>query len=168
MPGKVALSFPINQFHEKRLKKLAYIYIYINKCFPWRNLCWIWKKLQHNIGFPTIKLPVSTKKFYDWPVQYYFWQIWYMILGYWIKLSCLYIPQGHHFISTLWLCPDEYIFILFWAKSTFKSRELEKHGSKQIKAIKTWACMWRWFAEFHWPQQPPLSHDQFLSNHQYS
>ena len=33
------------------------------------------------------------------------------LLGYRIEFSCLYIPQGHNFISTLWLCStDEYVF----------------------------------------------------------
>ena len=35
---------------------------YINKNASYEgNLCWIWKKKQHNIGFPTFKLPTSTK-----------------------------------------------------------------------------------------------------------
>jgi len=34
-----------------------------------------------------------------------------------IKFSCLYIPQGHYFISTLWLWNiDEYLIFWFWAK----------------------------------------------------
>jgi len=31
-----------------------------NKSFLWRNLCSVRKKKQHNIGFPTFKLPAST------------------------------------------------------------------------------------------------------------
>jgi len=31
--------------------------------------------------------------------------------------SCLYIPQRHHFIHTLWLwSTNECVFFLFWAK----------------------------------------------------
>ena len=36
------------------------------------------------------------------------------LLGYRIKFSCLYIPQGHYLISTLWLwSTDEYVIFLF-------------------------------------------------------
>jgi len=38
--------------------KLAYIYY--NKWVLWRYWCWVWKKKQHNIGFPIFKLPAST------------------------------------------------------------------------------------------------------------
>jgi len=41
------------------------------------------------------------------------------LLNYKIEFSCLYIPQGHAFISTMWLCStDEYDF--FERRSTFK------------------------------------------------
>ena len=33
------------------------------------------------------------------------------LLGYRIKLSCLYLPQGHYFISTMWVWSTyEYVF----------------------------------------------------------
>jgi len=39
------------------------------------------------------------------------------ILGYRIEFSCLYVPQGHYLISTLWLwCTDEYVNFWFWVK----------------------------------------------------
>jgi len=39
------------------------------------------------------------------------------LLGYRIEFSCLYIPQGHYFTSTLWLwSTDEYGKFWFWAK----------------------------------------------------
>jgi len=39
----------------------------------------------------------------------------YIITGYRIKFSCLYIPQGHYFISTLWLWrTDKYVFIVLF------------------------------------------------------
>jgi len=60
---KVALSLPINHFHKKNyIKKLAYIYY--DKCFLWRNLYWVWKKKQHNLGFPFFKLPQVLNIFY--------------------------------------------------------------------------------------------------------
>ena len=37
--------------------------------------------------------------------------------GYMIKFSCLYIPQGHYFISTVWLrSTDEYVHFWFCVK----------------------------------------------------
>jgi len=40
-----------------------------------------------------------------------------LLLGYRIEFRCLYIPQGHYFISTLGLwSTDEYFFELFWPK----------------------------------------------------
>ena len=39
------------------------------------------------------------------------------LLGYRIEFSCLYIPQEHYFISTLWLWSiDEYVRFWFWVK----------------------------------------------------
>ena len=35
-------------------------YIYWNKWCCWRKLCWVWKRKQQIIGFPTFKLPEST------------------------------------------------------------------------------------------------------------
>ena len=36
------------------------------------------------------------------------------LLGYMIELCCLYFPQGHTFISTMWLwSTDDYVNILF-------------------------------------------------------
>ena len=63
---KVALSFPINKlikFLKTCFKKLAYIYY--NKWFLWRNLCWLRTKNQNNIRFSTFKLSQITKK-YEW------------------------------------------------------------------------------------------------------
>ena len=38
-------------------------------------------------------------------------------LGYRTKFSCLYLPQAHNFISTVWLwSTDEYVMFWFWAK----------------------------------------------------
>ena len=59
-----------------------------------------------------------------------------MILGYWIKLSCLYIPQGHHFISTLWLCADEYIFIFFEQNPPLKAGNLKNMAVNKLKQLK--------------------------------
>ena len=58
LPLKVALSFPINKIHIL-FKELAYIYY--DKCFLWRYLCWVLKKKQHNLGLHTFKMPTSTK-----------------------------------------------------------------------------------------------------------
>ena len=39
------------------------------------------------------------------------------LLGHRTEFSCLYLPQGHNFISTVWLwSTDEYVIFLFWAK----------------------------------------------------
>ena len=45
-----------------------------------------------------------------------------------IALSCLYLPQGHYFLSTLWLwSTDEYVFFLdFERMSIFKSEHVQK------------------------------------------
>ena len=44
------------------------------------------------------------------------------LLSYRIEFRCLYIPQGHNVISTLWLwSTGEYVFILYFEQiSTFK------------------------------------------------
>jgi len=36
-----------------------------NTYFWWRNLCWVWKKKIHSIGFSTFKFPASAKNVYD-------------------------------------------------------------------------------------------------------
>mgnify|MGYP006890319217 CR=1 FL=1 len=39
------------------------------------------------------------------------------LLGYRIEFSCLYLPQGHTFISIVWLgSTDKYVMFLFWVK----------------------------------------------------
>jgi len=44
-------------------------------------------------------------------------RFWYMITRIKIEFSCRYLPQGHHFISVLWLrSTDEYLYFWFWAK----------------------------------------------------
>ena len=46
------------------------------------------------------------------------------LLGYRVEFSCLYIPLGHYFISTLWLwSTDEYVNFDFERKSTFNVAE---------------------------------------------
>ena len=86
-----------------KIINLFLVDIYHNKCFLYRNLGQVWKK-KNDIGFPTFKLPASTKIFSDWPVKYIciiFEDFGIWLLGYRIKFSCLYIPQGHYFIITL-------------------------------------------------------------------
>mgnify|MGYP006890274217 CR=1 FL=1 len=40
------------------------------------------------------------------------------LLGYRIELCCLYFPQGHIFLSTMWLCStDDYVNILILNES---------------------------------------------------
>ena len=41
------------------------------------------------------------------------------LLDYWIEFSCLYISQGHYFISTLWLWEDEFVLKKIERKSIF-------------------------------------------------
>ena len=50
------------------------------------------KQKQHKIEFPTFKLTYIM--FDDFGIR---------LLGYRIEFSCLYIPQGHYFMSTFWL-----------------------------------------------------------------
>ena len=65
-------------FLNKHLKKLAYIYY--NKCFLCRNLCWVWKKNTTTILVFLISICLQVVKiFYDWPNKYYFWWFQYMI-----------------------------------------------------------------------------------------
>jgi len=53
------LSFWVNYFRNKTyFKKLAYRYY--NKCFLWRNLCWVWKKKTTRCWYSCFKLPAST------------------------------------------------------------------------------------------------------------
>ena len=59
---------------------------------------------QHNLGLNTFKLPASTNHSINInPLNNMFddFSIW--LLGYRTEFSCLYIPQGHNFISTVWL-----------------------------------------------------------------
>ena len=46
------------------------------------------------------------------------------LLGYRTVFSCLYLSQGHSFISTVWLwSTDEYVlFVCFWAKGHLKTK----------------------------------------------
>ena len=82
-------------------------------CFLWRNLCWVWNKRNTTSVFLLSNYSQELKIFYDWPVKYYFWHFGICLLGYRIEISFLYIPQGHYFISTLWLwSTDEYGFFL--------------------------------------------------------
>ena len=56
------------------------------------------KKKQHNIGLPSFKLRVSTKKNFMTDllnIMFDDFGIW--LLGYRIKFSCLYIPHGYYF-----------------------------------------------------------------------
>ena len=72
------------------------------------------KKKQHKLGFPFFKLPASTKNLLLNIILDDF-RIW--LLGYRTEFSCLYIPQGHYFISTVWQwSTDEYVIFRFWAK----------------------------------------------------
>jgi len=47
------------------------------------------------------------------PLNIIFDHLGILLLGYRIKFSCLYVPQGHYYISTLWLLSTvEYAFFL--------------------------------------------------------
>ena len=89
-----------------------FVNIFHNKCFLWRNLCWVWKKKQHNINFVFILLNCLRilKIFYDWHIKYYFWWFWYMItrLKGLVRLS-IYFTRAlfHKYIVTMkyrWIC----------------------------------------------------------------
>ena len=121
-PFKLPFHSQLINFIQKYFKKLAYIYN-TNKRFSWRNLCWVWAKLRHNISFPTFKLSACTKCFMAPPLYISFDKFGIWLLGYRIEFSCLYIPQWHSFISTLWLwSTDEYLlfFLDSERKSSFK------------------------------------------------
>ena len=71
------------------------------------------KQKHHNIGFLAFKLSTS---YHPLNIIFVDFGIWW--LGCRIEYSCLYIPQGHFFISTLWLwSTDEYVFSLFLGES---------------------------------------------------
>ena len=77
------------------------------------------KEKLHKIGFPTFKLPANTKEYFMTdPLNIIFDDFDMWLLGYRIKFSCLYLPQGHTLISTctstMWLwSTDEYVFFGF-------------------------------------------------------
>ena len=56
---KLPFCYKLINFIKKYFKEL--VYIYYDECFWWRNLCWVLKKKQHNLGLPTFKMPASTK-----------------------------------------------------------------------------------------------------------
>ena len=83
------------------------------------------KEKQHNIGFPTFKLPVSTTCVYTYfmtdPLNIIFADFGIWLLGYRYKFSCLYIPQALHkcvlAIKYRWI----WILLDFERKSIFKN-----------------------------------------------
>ena len=86
----------------------------------YERVCMEFERKKHlHIGFPTFKLPGSTKKSFktvQLNIVFEDFSIW--LLGFWIKLSCLYTPQGHYFISSFryrWMCENK-----IERKSTFK------------------------------------------------
>ena len=110
----IKLPFPsqLINFINKYINKLAYLYMYTDKCFLWRNLSL--KKQQNLIAH----------KYYDKNLQWLtrlniiFDNFGMWFLGYRIEFCCVYIPQGHYFICTLWLwSTDEYIFIFILSES---------------------------------------------------
>jgi len=63
--------------------------------------------------------------------------------GYRIEFSCLYIPQGHHFISTLWLwCTDEYMFVLFQAKVHLYQMTIHVHLNLKVLIVEEISESW--------------------------
>ena len=80
-----------------------------------------------------------------------------LLLGYRIEFSCLYISQGHTFVSTVWLWNiDKYVFFFqFERKSTFKnSRKCPLH----------WFDIITPFNDVHYSHQPVcivLYHTEF-------
>ena len=77
------------------------------------NLCWVLMEKQHNLGLHTFKLPTSTKTYFkinqlNMIFDDFSTCIW--LLGYRTEFSCLYLPQGHSFISIVWLLnTDEFV-----------------------------------------------------------
>ena len=122
MALKLSFHFQLINFLEKIFKEIS-IHNY-NKCCIWRNLCCLSKKNNSTLIFLLSNCLRVLTIFYDWQVKYYFWRFRIWLLRYRIKLNCLYIPQRHFFISTLWLRFLEVqmnmlIFNLEW-KSIFK------------------------------------------------
>ena len=127
---KVALSFPINLFPKNIFKEISihiYIYIFYNKCFLWRNLCWIWKKNNNTIlVFPLSNSPQVPNIFYDWPVKYYFLWFWYMTTRIYdrVQLS-IYSTIFHKYFVAMtyrWIC----IFFI-WTKVNFLREYAQAH-----------------------------------------
>ena len=86
----------------------------INAVFRWKE-----KATQHLFSYFQIAPKYSTY-FKTHPLSIIFDGFGIWLLGYRIQLSCLYIPQWHNCISTLWLWSiDEYVFYFFERKSTF-------------------------------------------------
>ena len=83
-----------------------------------------WRKKQHNLGLPTFKLPTSTKNLWRLTLYYYFWRFQYMNIR--TEFSCLYPPQGHNFISTVWpWSTDEYC--AFWDATEIPGQRILDH-----------------------------------------
>ena len=61
------------------------------------------------------------KSFKTNPLNIIFDEFSICLLGYRTKFSCLYLPQGHNFISTVWLgSTDEYVLFYLERNSIFK------------------------------------------------
>ena len=100
---KVALSIPINKYHEKKwFKELAYN-IMVNASN--KGICVeFWRKNNTTLVYLLSNCWQVLKIFYVLNllnIIFDDFSIW--LLGYRTKFSCLYFPQGQHFISTVWL-----------------------------------------------------------------
>ena len=113
---KVALSFPINKFHKNNILRNYHTYIMINASN--KGICVeFWRKNNTALVYLLSNCRQVLKSYKTNPLNIIFndFSIW--LLGYRTKFSCLYLPKGYNFISTVWLwSTHEYVIFWFWAK----------------------------------------------------
>ena len=99
-------SFPINKFHKKNILRNYHTYIMMYASDE--GICVeLWRKNNTTLVYLLSILFLDD------------FSIW--LLGYRTEFSCLYIPQGRNFISTVWLwSTDECVFVYVERKSIVK------------------------------------------------
>ena len=76
---------------------------------PCPQYCKLYKQTKHWMLYFQIAPKVLKIVFMTKPLNIVFGDVGIWLLGYGIEFSCLYIPQGHYFMSTLWLwSTDDY------------------------------------------------------------
>ena len=109
--------FLINKFHPKNILRNKHTYLMINAsnegiCV---DLC---KKTKTQPLFTCFQIGGKYhKSFKTYLLNIIFDDFFKWLLGYKTEFSCLYLPQGHTIISTVWLWNiDKFVIFWFWVK----------------------------------------------------